>query len=297
VAEVLPVEHFHVVFTLPHAINAVTPTAGVDSLLFASAAQTLLAFAQDPKWLGAEPAITMILHTWDQRLRAHRHVHCLVSGGGLTDEGAWVNAKPHFLFPVRALSKVFRGKFMAALAAGLKAGELRLPPGRVADDFFAELTRQDWVVYAKPPFAGPAQVLAYLGRYTHRTAIGNQRLVALENGQVKFRWHDRAHANQVRVMTLPAEAFIHRFLLHVLPKGFQRIRHYGLLANRHKAASLAQARAALDLPPSEPVPKETVEDFARRVLGVDIQRCPVCHEGHMRLVETLPRSREPPRYV
>ncbi len=131
---------------------------------------------------------------------------------------------------------------MAGLAAGLKAGNLHLPPGQVPDDLLAELTRRDWVVYAKTPFAGPAQVLAYLGRYTHRTAIGNQRLVALADGQVKFRWRDRAHGNQVRVMTLPAEDFIHRFLLHVLPKGFQRIRHYGLLANRHKAACLARAR-------------------------------------------------------
>jgi hypothetical protein len=297
VAQVLPVEHFHVVFTLPHAINAVAPTSGVDNLLFACASQTLLTFARDPKWLGAEPAITMILHTWDQRLRAHRHVHCLISGGGLTAEGTWVNAKPHFLFPVRALSRVFRGKFIAALADGLNTGELRLPPGQAPDALLAELARQDWVVYAKPPFAGPAQVLAYLGRYTHRTAIGNQRLVELEDGQVKFRWRDRAHADKVRVMTLPAEDFIHRFLLHVLPKGFQRIRHYGLLANRHKAACLAQARAALDLPPPEPAPKESVVDFARRVLGVDILRCPVCHEGRMRLVETLPRSRGPPDHV
>ncbi len=294
VAEVLPVEHFHVVFTLPHTINAVSPTAGVDALLFASAAQTLLAFAHDPKWLGAEPAITMILHTWDQRLRAHRHVHCLVSGGGLTAEGTWLNARPHFLFPVRALSRVFRGKFLAALAAGLDQGELRLPAEVRRAALLAELTRQEWVVYAKPPFAGPAQVLAYLGRYTHRTAIGNQRLVAMDDDQVKFRWRDRAHANQVRVMALPAEAFIHRFLLHVLPKGFQRIRHYGLLANRHKAACLATARAALGLPVPEPRVKESVEDFAWRVLGVDIQRCPVCGEGRMRLAATLPRSRGPP---
>ena len=297
VAEVLPVEHFHVVFTLPHAINAVAPTSCVDNLLFACASQTLLTFARDPKWLGAEPAITMILHTWDQRLRVHRHVHCLISGGGLTSEGMWVNAKPHFLFPVRALSRVFRGKFIAALADGLNTGELRLPPGQAPDALLAELTRQEWVVYAKPPFAGPAQVLAYLGRYTHRTAIGNQRLVALEDGQVTFRWRDRAHADKERVMTLPAEDFIHRFLLHVLPKGFQRIRHYGLLANRHKAACLAQARAALDLPPPEPAPKESVVDFARRVLGVDILRCPICREGRMRLVETLPRSRGPPDHV
>jgi hypothetical protein len=257
VAEVLPVEHFHVVFTLPHAINALAPTSVVDRLLFACASQTLLDFARDPKWLGAEPAITMILHTWDQRLMAHRHVHCLVSGGGLTAVGEWVNTKPHFLFPVGALSKVFRGKFMAALATGLDQGDLNLPVGVQRDALLAELTRQDWVVYAKRPFAGPAQVLAYLGRYTHRTAIGNQRLVSLESGMVRFRWRDRAHGNVVRVMALPAAAFIHRFLLHVLPRGFQRIRHYGLLANRHKAECLTQARAALSLPPAEPVASPT----------------------------------------
>jgi hypothetical protein len=291
VAEVLPVEHFHVVFTLPHAINAVWPSAGVDALLFACASQTLLAFARNPKWLGAEPAITAILHTWDQQLRVHRHVHCLVSGGGLTAEGEWVYAKPHFLFPVRALSRVFRGKFMEALAAALDQGDLHLPTNQRRDGLLAELARQDWVVYAKAPFAGPSQVLAYLGRYTHRTAIGNQRLVAMAGDQVKFRWRDRAHADKVRVMALPAESFIHRFLLHVLPKGFQRIRHYGLLANRHKAERLAKAREALDLSPPEPVVREPVEDFARRVLGVDIQRCPVCHEGRLRLVATLPRVR------
>jgi len=297
VAQVLPVEHFHVVFTLPHAINALAPTRAVDALLFACASQTLLAFARNPRWLGAEPAITAILHTWDQRLLAHRHVHCLVSGGGLTAEGKWKHTKPHFLFPVRALSRVFRGKFVEALAALLAKEELRLPVGYKADALLAELTRQDWVVYAKPPFAGPAQVLAYLGRYTHRTAIGNQRLVAMEGDQVKFRWRDRAHADKVRVMALSAEAFLHRFLLHVLPRGFQRIRHYGLLANRHKAECLAKARAALDLPPPVPVLKESVEDFARRVLGVDILRCPVCGEGRLRLVLTLPKQRGPPDHV
>jgi hypothetical protein len=297
VAEVLPVEHFHVVFTLPHAINTVTPSKGIDTLLFASAAQTLLAFARNPKWLGAEPAITAILHTWDQQLHAHRHVHCLVSGGGLSTDGLWVNAKPHFLVPVRALSRVFRGKFMEALAEGLDSGVLRLPPAGNRAALLAELARQDWVVYAKPPFAGPAQVLAYLGRYTHRTAIGNQRLVSLDSGVVRFKWRDRAHANKVRVMALPVETFIHRFLLHVLPRGFQRIRHYGLLANRHKAEYLAKAREALALPPVEPLLKESVEDFAWRVLGLDIRRCPVCKEGRLQLVATLPRSRGPPGHV
>jgi hypothetical protein len=298
-AQVLPVAYYHVVFTLPHALHAVWPSRGIDALLFACAAQTLLAFARDPKWLGAEPAITAILHTWDQRLRAHHHVHCLVSGGGLDGAGRWINAKPRFLFPVRALSRVFRGKFIAALARGLRAGAFRLPPDRREKDLLAELGRQDWVVYAKVPFAGPAQVLAYLGRYTHRTAIGNQRLVALDNGQVRFRWKDRAHGNTVRIMALPAEDFIHRFLLHVLPRGFQRIRHYGLLANRHKAERLARARAALALPAPEPVAAESVADFAWRVLGLDIHRCPVCKLGRLRLVAALPRERArgPPEHA
>ena len=162
---------------------------------------------------------------------------------------------------------------------------------------FAELTRRDWVVYAKRPFAGPQQVLAYLGRYTHRTAIGNQRLVSLEAGRVRFRWRDRAHGNAPRVMALPAKGFLHRFLLHVLPRGCQRIRHYGLLANLHKAERLAKARTALEVAAPEPVVKESVEDFALRVLGVDIRLCPVCHEGRMRLVRDLPRQRGPPDHA
>lgn len=296
-AQALPVEYFHVVFTLPHVLNGLAPTAKLDGLLFACATQTLLAFARDPKWLGAEPAITVLLHTWDQRLAMHRHVHCLVSGGGIGDAGEWVNAKPHFLFPVRALSKVFRGQFLEALNGALDGGELRLPVGLPRKTLFAELTREDWVVYAKRPFAGPQQVLAYLGRYTHRTAIGNQRLVSMEAGRVRFRWRDRAHGNEQRVMDLPAEAFLHRFLLHVLPRGFQRIRHYGLLANRHKAERLEQARAALNQPPPEPVEKESVAAFALRVLRVDIALCPVCHTGRLALVMNLPRERGPPGHA
>lgn len=162
---------------------------------------------------------------------------------------------------------------------------------------FAELTRQDWVVYAKRPFAGPKQVLAYLGRYTHRTAIGNQRLVGLEADRVTLRWRDRAHGNAARMMALPAEGFIHRFLPHVLPRGFQRIRHYGLLANRHKAERLVQARAALRLPTPALLEKETVEAFALRVLGVDIALCPVCHTGRLVRVLDLPRQRGPPGHA
>lgn len=293
-AEVLPVEYFHVVFTLPHALCGVGPDRALHARLFACAAETLLDFARNPKWLGAEPAITLVLHTWDQQLRRHDHVHGLVSGGGLTPQGHWVAAKPHFLFPVRALARVFRGRFLAALDADLARGELHLPAGQTAAALRAELTRQDWVVYAKPPCAGPAQVLAYLGRYTHRTALGNHRLVAWADGQVRFRWRDRAHGDREKVMALPVDEFIRRFLGHVLPKGFQRIRHFGLLANRHKAIRLAQARAALALPPPQPVPRETAETFARRVLGLELYRCPACGEGRLRWVAEVPPARGPP---
>ncbi len=293
-AQALPVEYFHVVFTLPHGLNVLVPSRGLDGLLFSCAAQTLLDFAHNPRWLGAEPAITAILHTWDQQLRVHRHVHCLVSGGGLSATGEWVSAKPHFLFPVRALSRVFRGRFMAALESALAQGRLRLPSALPQAAWLAGLVRQDWVVYAKPPCGGPAQVLAYLGRYTHRTAIGDQRLLGMDDALVRFRWRDRAHANRVRVLALPGEAFVGRFLHHVLPKGFQRIRHYGLLANRFKAVNLAKARAALAAAPVAPVAVESVADFAWRVLGVDIHRCPACGVGRLCWGGLLPPVRGPP---
>jgi hypothetical protein len=236
----------------------------------------------------------VLLHTWDQRLRRHCHVHCLVSGGGLSPEGTWVASKPGFLFPVQALSRVFRGKFLAALATALDRDEMRLPADLSRGALWAELTRRDWVVYAKPPLAGPAQVLGYLSRYTHRTAIGNSRLLGLDEHRVTFRWRDRAHGNVAQAMALPIDEFIWRFLNHVLPKGFQRIRHYGLLANRHKVRCLAQARQALAAPEPETPAPESVAQFAARVLGVDIHRCPVCQGAHWCCVQTLPRVRGPP---
>jgi len=293
-AEVLPVGYFHVVFTLPHALNGIHPTTALDTLLFDAAARTLLAFAHDPKWLGAEPAITALLHTWDQRLRVHRHVHCLVSGGGLSPAGHWLSTRTNFLFPVRAMSRHFRGTFLSALATALDRGALRLPETLSRQALWAELIRQDWVVYAKPPLAGPSQVLAYLSRYTHRTAIGNPRLVGMADDRVTFRWRDRARGNATRLLTLPVDDFIRRFLCHVLPKGFQRIRHYGLLANRHKARCLALARQALVVPVPEAVAPESVAAFVSRVLGVDVRRCPVCHEGRWQCVAHVPRARGPP---
>jgi hypothetical protein len=244
-ATLLPVDYFHVVFTLPHALNPlmrVNPRA-LYALLFQAAAATLLTFARDPKHLGGEPAITMVLHTWGQNLTEHVHVHCVVSGGGLSaDRSRWIATRRQgFLFPVLALSQVFRGKYLAALARVRTRGRLRFTgqcAGRAVSEtwqsLLTTLQHTKWVVYAKPPVGGPEQVLKYLSRYTHRVAISNHRLVFVGDGVVRFRWKDYADHSSQKEMTLPAPEFLRRFLLHVVPCGFMRIRHYGILANRHR---------------------------------------------------------------
>ena len=212
----------------------------------------------------------------------------------MTPEGRWIPAKRGFLFPVRALSIVFRGKYLEALRQAFEAEKLDFAGETTAlaepsafRAFLANLRTKDWVVYAKPPFGGPEQVLAYLGRYTHRIAIGNERLLGCENGEVHFHYRDYAHGNKVKVMRLPAEEFIRRFLLHVLPKGFMRIRHYGLLANCHRTEHLAACRVALDVPAPAPHEAETVEAFLVRILGTDPKRCPHCGQGRLRPVSPL----------
>jgi hypothetical protein len=289
-AELLPVPYFHVVFTLPHDLNPLAQCQPrlIYTLLFNSAAATLQRFAEDPKWLGAELGITMILHTWSQTLEQHLHVHCLVSAGGLTAAGHWRASKPHFLFPVRALSRVFRGKLLGGLSEARTSGALHLGQAALQPAAFAALLRalrsQEWVVYAKQPFAGPQQVLAYLARYTHRIAISNERLLSDADGQVRFRYRDRRRGNRPRTMTLPRDEFLRRFLLHVLPIGFMRIRHFGLFANRARAAKLGAARAALQQSAPAPLVAETPVEFMRRVRGIDITRCTHCHQGHLHIV-------------
>jgi Putative transposase/Transposase zinc-binding domain len=297
-AELLPVEYFHVVFTLPHALNPLAQgnPRVLYGLLFHAARETLASFGADPRHLGGEVGGLAILHTWGQTLEQHLHLHCLLLGGALARDGSqWLPSKPGFLFPVRALARVFRGKYLAGLQQAFARGELRFAGG-VADladpatfpQFLASLRASDWVVYAKPPFAGPTQVLEYLGRYTHRVALSNDRLVSLEAGQVRFRWKDYAHGNRGKTMTLSAEEFLRRFLLHVLPAGFVRIRHFGFLANRGRAVKLARCRALLAARPPEPsAAPEPVAALMRRLTGVDITRCPVCHAGHLRLVAVL----------
>jgi len=297
-AELLPVEYFHVVFTLPHELNPLAQgnPRVIYNLLFQAALDTLKTFGQDPRHLGGDLGVTAILHTWGQTLAQHVHLHCLVTGGALARDGSrWIPAKRGFLFPVRALSQVFRGKYLDALRGAFDRQQLTCSGSvaALADPaafavFLARLRRHSWVVYSKPPVTGPQQVLEYLGRYTHRTAIANDRLVHLEHDLVRFRWHDRAHCNRVRIMDLPATEFLRRFLLHVLPDRFMRIRHTGLLANRSRQAMLDRCHILLGQspPPTEPSP-ETVAALMLRLTGIDIRRCHVCHQGRLYASATL----------
>lgn len=291
--ELLPVPYFHLVFTLPHALNGL---AGCDGrtlyrLLFGAVADTLNSFAANPRWLGGTPSFTLVLHTWKQDLGRHVHVHALVAGGALAAGGKWVNAKRGFLFPVKALSAVYRGKFMDALDGARKAGNLRHDAAQGDTSWrtlCAALRRHDWVVYAKQPLGGPAQVLEYLGRYTHRVAISNERILGMDGNSVRFRVRDSANGNRKKMMRLEAGEFIGRFMQHVLPGGFKRIRHYGLLGPAHKTANLAAARAALEAPAPDPVVVESVEAFMRRVAGIEWLNCPHCHEGRFHVVQAVP---------
>ena len=292
-AELLPTEYFHVVFTLPHHLNPLAQGKPglIYNLLFQTASETLLQFSLNPKWLGAKPSITMVLHTWGQNIDQHIHVHCIISGGGLTKNKQWNNAKRKFLFPIRALSKVFRGKYLEQLKILLNNSEVFLSNDSTNKEniqkFISLLYQKDWVVYAKPPFAGPEQVLNYLGRYTHRIAIGNQRLVNFQNNIVSFKWRDYTDNSQQKIMQLNVNEFTRRYLLHVLPKGFQRLRHYGILANRYKSINLKQARLALNQHEIKPKTKEKINDLMLRLTGVDITSCPRCGSGRLNVVTSL----------
>ena len=303
-AELLPVPYFHVVFTLPAPLGEIAfqNKAAVYGILFRAAAETLATIAADPKHLGAQLGLTMVLHTWGQTLQHHPHVHCVVTGGGPSLDGTrWVACRPGFFLPVRVLSRLFRRLFLRDLQNAFGAGKLwffsnlaNLAEPQAFARRLAELRRLDWVVYAKPPFGGPKQVLAYLGRYTHRIAIANSRLISLSDGEVRFTWKDYRQAGKTKVMTLAADEFIRRFLLHTLPDGFHRIRHYGFLANGSRSDHLARCCRLLAIhnasAESKPANDQAKGDCP--FTAVDFAICPDCG-GTMRRIAVLPRSRNP----
>jgi len=293
-AELLPIPYFHVVFTLPHALNPLAqgnPRIIYD-LLFRAVTDTLLTFGRDPRHLGGAIGITAILHTWSQTLSQHIHLHCVVTGGALSPDGTrWIPGRSAFLFPVRALSIVCRAKFLDGLRRAHDGHRLSFAGGTapLTDPatwrrFLDTLHEQAWVVYAKPPFGGPVRVLAYLARYTHRVAITNHRLVDVVDGVVRFRWKDYADHDRVKVMALVGDEFLRRFLLHVLPRRFVRIRHAGLFGNHGRHARLDRCRTLLGVSPTTPPATEP----SPLPTAPDRDRCPLCQQGTMHVTAVLP---------
>jgi predicted Zn-ribbon and HTH transcriptional regulator len=292
-SELLPVGYFHLVFALPHEFNRLILAHKkiLLSVLFRAVSETLLEFGQ--RRLGATIGIIAVLHTWDQTLKDHFHLHCLVPAGALSlDHSRWIGARPNFLFPVTALSQVFQGKFLALLEQACDKG--KIPP---ANNEIKASRQKSWVVYAKKPFGSPQTVLDYLGRYTHRVALSNERILSVQNGQVTLSYRDRKDGHRKTTIPLDAHEFIRRFLLHVLPDGFMRIRHFGFLANRSKKQALAQCRRLLKIEAALPeTPKESAKDLLLRITGIDLSRCPSCHRGTMIVVAELPPISSPSQW-
>lgn len=303
--ELLPVPSFHVVFTLPEALAplALQNKKVLYQILFRAAAQTLQTIARDPKHLGAELGFFAILHTWGQNLFHHPHVHCVVAGGGISPDGEWVPCRPGFFLPVRVLSRLFRALFVRMLERAFRRGTLRfhgacqsLASPQAFAQLLAPLRNRDWVVHCKPSFGGPHQVLQYLSRYTHRVAISNDRLVDCDDRSVLFRWKDYRNHHRPGVMKLEAREFLRRFLLHTVPAGLQRIRHYGWLSNRNRQAALQVCRRLLATPVSEllPRPAQQDRDLYPQLPGENLRPCPHCR-GPMRVIEILAPLRPHPR--
>ena len=295
-SELLPVGYFHTVFTIPHELNSIAlrNKKVVFGILFKAASETLIEFGKNN--LGGQPGFLAILHTWDQRLLDHFHLHCVVAGGALSfDKNRWISARRNFLFSVKALSIVFRAKFTGHLIKAFLKGDL-IFPGKISmlgceKEFmlFVERVRQkNWIVYCKKPFAGPQQVLDYIGRYTHRVAISNHRIVNVGTDNVTFTYRDRKNHNTLKTMTLQAQEFIRRFLLHVLPDGFVRIRHFGFLANRYKKENIQKCREIIGY--SGQIPEAAEKNYQQHMLeltGIDIILCPCCKTGSMVVIEEI----------
>jgi hypothetical protein len=298
-ADLLPVPYFHVVFSVPKQIAALAyqNKSVVYGILFRAVAETLRRIAADPKHLGAQIGFLAVLHTWGQTLEHHPHIHCVVPGGGLAPDGErWISCRPGFFLPVRVLSRLFRRLFLQHLDHAFQTGRLRFFSALEAlanptewKRFLATARAREWVVYAKRPFGGPEQVLEYLGRYTHRVAISNNRLKELTDGKVNFAYKDYRHEGRQKVMTLAADEFIRRFLLHVLPPGFQRLRQYGFLSGHARAVKLARCRELLT-GSATLQPPVRFEDWRARyeaVTGESLDRCPMCHQGNMVMADIL----------
>jgi hypothetical protein len=302
-SEILETGYFHVVFTVPEEIAAIAlqNKRTVYGILFRATAETLQTIAADPRHLGASIGFFAVLHTWGQNLLHHPHLLCVVPGGGLSPDGTgWVSCRPNFFLPVRVLSRLFRGLFLKYLEKAFDSGKLQffgslepLCDARAFRSSIAPLKQTEWVVYAKPPFAGPKQVLDYVGRYTHRVAISNNRLLGIEQDRVMFRWNDYRHNHRQKTMTLSAEEFIRRFLIHVLPDGFQRIRYYGILSNRQRGEKLTLCRQLLGMPHPDPETAaanshaDEYEALYEKLTGSSLRQCPVCRQGRMTEVEIL----------
>jgi len=290
--ELLPVKYYHVVFTLPHELNSIVlgNRKTLFKLLFDAAAATLLRFAEDPKYLGALPGIISVLHTWGQQLSFHPHVHSIVSGGGIVKGNGWREAKKNdyqFLFPVKALQKVFRGKFLQGLRLAVKAGEVTLPQGQTdLSELLERMYRKHWVVYAKAPLGSPYAVIEYLGRYTHKVAISNHRISSINDkeGTVTFDYKDYADKSTKKQMTLTVQEFVRRFALHILPERFTKIRTYGYLANRGRRQRIGDVLKGLKLPVHKGLVKLPLHISVREQYGIDITECPWCHEKTLQLV-------------
>ncbi len=299
--ELLPVEYFHVVFTVPHELAplAAAHPALFYNLLFRAVRETLLQVAATPRHLGAQIGGLMVLHTWGQTLELHPHVHVIVPGGGLSPDGQrWISCKPGFFLPVRVLSRLLRGKLLAFLKQAYDREDLSWTGGlaSLADPqkfarFLSPLYQKEWAVYAKPPHNGPEQALKYLARYTYRVAISNERIESLDDGQVTFRYKDYAHGHRLRRMTLTAHEFLRRFMQHVLPRGFVRIRSFGLLAYRERAEQLALCRRLLHVVESKST-AGSEEAVVSSAADVELTRCPFCGQGTLLLIARTPRPRQ-----
>jgi hypothetical protein len=307
ISDLLPVHYFHVVFTIPEHLNpfALRNKKAFYTIFFQAVSETLQAFANDEKYLGGEMAFFAVLHTWGQNLMDHPHIHCVIPGGALMENGKWKHCPKNFLFPIKPLSALFKGKLLDYFKKAIETGDIELCGNLqqyknrpVLQTLLDTLYKTQWIVYVKPPFAGPKAVVKYLGRYTHRIAISNGRLVSMDDKGVAFKWKDYSDDNRQKIMPLTIVEFIRRFMLHVIPTGFVRIRHYGFLSNRSRKIKLNECRKALGITTSEHENNNENQsqhwyDLVIQLTGIDPTICPICKMGHMKMHKEIPATSPP----